>query len=118
MVQGVVNEIPVPDPNTNYKIEMTADRSDGGTVKNHFFVATGSQIINLPIDSTISNVLFSCFLILLGGLFGYASSARGALVVAFSATFFVYIGWLSIPWYWIVIAIIIAILAGFAKRRI
>jgi len=118
MVQGVVNEIPVPDPNTNYKIEMEAYRSDGGTVKNHFFIATGSQIINLPIDSTISNVLFSCFLILLGGLFGYASSARGALVVAFSAAFFVYIGWLSIPWYWVIIAIMIAILAGFAKRRI
>ena len=106
----------VVDDTVDYKVELNADR-DSKSIVNHFFVSTGDFIIPLPLDNNIKNAIFSCFLIFLSGLFGYASSARGALVVAFVAGGLVYFGWLTIPVFWVVVAIVIALLAGFSQRR-
>lgn len=108
--------LPVIDDTTGYKVEFSASRSTGLT-RNNFFVSPSMDIIPIPLDKTILNVLFSCLLILLAGLFSYMSAIRGAIVVALSAVFFAYLGWLTIPWHWLTVAVVIALIAGFTQRR-
>lgn len=114
--QNIDEQLPIVDDTTSYKVEFSANRVSG-TSRNSFVLSSSRDIIPIPLDQNIKNVLFSCFLIVLAGLFSYMSAIRGALVVAFSATLFVYLGWLTIPWHWLIIAIVIAIVAGFTQRR-
>ena len=108
--QNIDEQLPIVDDTTSYKVQFSANRV-GGTSRNSFVLSSSRDIIPIPLDQNIKNVLFSCFLIVLAGLFSYMSAIRGALVVAFSATLFVYLGWLTIPWHWLIIAIVIAIVA-------
>lgn len=114
--QNIDEQLPIVDDTTSYKVQFSANRVSG-TTRNSFVLSSSRDIIPIPLDQNIKNVLFSCFLIVLAGLFSYMSAIRGALVVAFSATLFVYLGWLTIPWHWLIIAIVIAIVAGFTQRR-
>ena len=114
--QNIDEQLPIVDDTTSYKVQFSANRVSG-TSRNSFVLSSSRDIIPIPLDQNIKNVLFSCFLIVLAGLFSYMSAIRGALVVAFSATLFVYLGWLTIPWHWLIIAIVIAIVAGFTQRR-
>ena len=112
-----INEtLPIIDDTTSYKVEFSANRVSGVT-RNNFFVSASQDIIPIPLDKNILNVLFSCLLILIAGLFSYMSAIRGAVVVAMCAIFFTYLGWLTIPWHWLIIAIVIAMVAGFTQRR-
>ena len=114
--QNIEETLPILDDTVTYKVEFSARRVQGVS-RNTFFVSSGNDIIPIPLDQNLKNVIFSCFLILLAGLFSYFSAIRGAIVVALAAVFFVYLGWLTIPWQWLIVAIVIALLAGFTQRR-
>jgi hypothetical protein len=104
------------DDTVTYKVEMSAQRVSGLT-RNTFFVSSSRDIVSIPLDQNLKNILFVCFLIFIAGLFSYYSAVRGPIVVAFMAVLFVYMGWLTIPWYWVTVAVVIAILAAFTQRR-
>jgi len=114
--QSIDEQLPIVDDTTSYKVEFSANRVSG-VARNTYVLSPSRDIIPIPLDQNIKNVLFSSLLILLAGLFSYMSAIRGSLVVAFSATLFVYLGWLTIPWHWLIIAIVIAVVAGFTQRR-
>ena len=114
--QSIDEQLPIVDDTTSYKVEFSANRVSG-VARNSYILSSSRDIIPIPLDQNIKNVLFSCFLIVLAGLFSYMSAIRGALVVAMTATLFVYLGWLTIPWHWLIIAIVIAVVAGFTQRR-
>jgi len=114
--QDIEENLPIIDDTTTYKVELSASRSTGVT-RNIFFVSSSRDIVPIPLDQNIKNVLFSGLLMVIAGLFSYLSAIRGAVVVGFAAMFFVYLGWLTIPWHWAIIAVVIAIVAGFTQRR-
>jgi hypothetical protein len=114
--QDIEENLPIIDDTTTYKVELSASRSTGVT-RNIFFVSSSRDIVPIPLDQNIKNVLFSGLLMVIAGLFSYLSAIRGAVVVGFAAMFFVYLGWLTIPWHWAIIAVVIAVVAGFTHRR-
>ena len=114
--QSIEQNLPMIDDTVTYKVEMSAQRVSGLT-RNTFFVSSSRDIVSIPLDQNLKNILFVCFLIFIAGLFSYYSAVRGPIVVAFMAVLFVYMGWLTIPWYWVTVAVVIAILAAFTQRR-
>ena len=114
--QSIEQAVPIMDDTVGYKVEISATRSSGVT-RNTFFVSASRDIVPIPLDRNVMNILFSCLLIFLAGLFSYISAVRGALVVALCAVLFVYMGWLTIPWYWLTVAVVLAFVAGFTQRR-
>ena len=114
--QSIEQSVPIVDDTVGYKVELSASRSSGIT-RNTWFVSSSRDIVPIPLDTNIKNILFSCFLIFLAGLFSYLSAFRGAIVVCLSAIFFTYMGWLTIPWHWLVVAVVLAFVAGFTQRR-
>ena len=114
--QSIEQNLPMIDDTVTYKVEMSAQRVSGLT-RNTFFVSSSRDIVSIPLDQNLKNILFTCFLIFIAGLFSYYSAVRGPIVVAFMAVLFVYMGWLTIPWYWVTVAVVIAILAAFTQRR-
>ena len=114
--QSIEQAVPIMDDTVGYKVEISATRSSGVT-RNTYFVSASRDIVPIPLDRNVMNILFSCLLIFLAGLFSYISAIRGALVVALCAVLFVYMGWLTIPWYWLTVAVVLAFVAGFTQRR-
>ena len=114
--QSIEQSVPIVDDTVGYKVELSASRSSGIT-RNTWFVSSSRDIVPIPLDTNVKNILFSCFLIFLAGLFSYLSAFRGAIVVCLSAIFFTYMGWLTIPWHWLVVAVVLAFVAGFTQRR-
>lgn len=105
--------VPVPDTSTSYKVDAQVSRLNA-TITNTWFRNPGTPLA-LPIDSMFSNAICVFFLMLLGGLAGYVHSAKLAVIIAFTLAFFVYVGWMTISWYYVAGAIVVAVVAGFGR---
>ena len=114
--QDVEEVVPIIDDTTSYKVSFSINRKTGMS-RNTYYVSASRDIVPIPLDQNLKNVLFSGLLMVLAGLFSYLSAIRGAVVVSLAAVFFVYLGWLTIPWHWLIIAIVISLVAGFTQRR-
>ena len=114
--QSIEETLPIIDDTTSYKVEFSVNRVSGRT-RNTFIVSSSRDIVPIPLDPNIKNVLFCGLLFVIAGLFSYLSAIRGAVVVSLTAGFFIYLGWLTIPWEWFVVTVVIAMVAGFTQRR-
>ena len=114
--QSIEETLPIIDDTTSYKVEFSVNRVSGRT-RNTFIVSSSRDIVPIPLDPNIKNILFCGLLFVIAGLFSYLSAIRGAVVVSLTAGFFIYLGWLTIPWEWFVVTVVIAMVAGFTQRR-
>ena len=114
--QSIEEVLPIIDDTTSYKVEFSVRRVAGVT-RNTFIVSSSRDVIPIPLDQNIKNILFCGMLFVIAGLFSYLSAYRGPIVVTLVAGFFIYIGWVTIPWEWFVITIAVAIVASMSQRR-
>ena len=114
--QTIQQSLPIIDDTTSYKVEFSVRRVSGVT-RNTFIVSSSRDIIPIPLDQNIKNILFCGMLFVIAGLFSYLSAFRGPIVVSLVAGFFIYIGWVTIPWEWFVITVAVAIVASMSQRR-
>jgi hypothetical protein len=78
---------------------------------------TAPLIFLFPIDPLIQEVLLMVFLMVFIGLFGYVHAPAGALMTSIVAAFFNFVGWLTIPWYWVQLVLLVAFLATVTSGR-
>lgn len=108
---------PVSEPDISYKVNVKVQRSSGGSIQNMWFITPqNASPIALPFwDENIQNAVFIIFLMILGGIFYYSTGAKGALIVALLAALFRYFSWITVPWFWIIAAVVFAFLANIAE---
>jgi hypothetical protein len=91
--------VPASGMDMTYKVDVVSTRSTG-TLHNMWTVRpSGTMTSNLPMDTNMSNVICVIFLMVLAGLFGRVHSARGGLIVVGFFAFFIYKGWMTVPWW-------------------
>ena len=79
--------------------------------------------LNLP--STIFGISYSTFytfsalaiIIVIAGIFGMINIGFGAVITSVLTMFFTYVGWLSIPWWFVVLIFFLSILFMLAQNR-
>lgn len=105
-----------PAGNHNYQMRITASRPMG-TTGGVFYAKTGegSALQLLPIEGPALQILLMAFLMVFAGLFGYVHAPVGALAVSLVALWFNYENWLTIPWYWTQVCVLIAFMAMLAR---
>jgi hypothetical protein len=108
---------PISEPDISYKVNVKVQRSSGGSIQNMWFITPqNASPIALPFwDENIQNAVFIIFLMILGGVFYYSTGAKGALIVALLAALFRYFSWITVPWFWIIAAVVFAFLANIAE---
>lgn len=108
---------PISEPDISYKVNVKVQRSSGGSIQNMWFITPqNASPIALPFwDENIQNAVFIIFLMILGGIFYYSTGAKGALIVALVAALFRYFDWITVPWFWIIAAVVFAFLANIAE---
>lgn len=114
---SVAQSWPVPSgySDRTYKVDCQVNRG-AGTLHNMWMVRpSGTMSTQLPIDTNMSNAICVIFLMVLSGLFGRVHSARGAIIVVGFFAFFIYLGWMTVPWWAAAPIIVIAFLYGLVK---
>lgn len=108
---------PVSEPDISYKVNVKVQRSSGGSIQNMWFITPqNASPLALPFwDENIQNAVFIIFLMILGGVFYYSTGAKGALIVALVAALFRYFSWITVPWFWVIAAVVFAFLANIAE---
>jgi hypothetical protein len=104
-----------PNGSHSYQIRITADRATGRVGGTNFMMVqkntTAPLIFLFPIDPLVQEVLLMVFLMVFIGLFGYVHAPAGALMTSITAAFFNFVGWLTIPWYWVQLVLLVSFLA-------
>lgn len=108
---------PISEPGISYKVNVKVQRSSGGNIQNMWFITPqNASPLALPFwDENIQNAVFIVFLMILGGVFYYSTGAKGALIVALVAALFRYFSWITVPWFWVIAAVVFAFLANIAE---
>lgn len=107
---------PISEPDISYKVNVKVQRSSGSIQNTWFITPQNASPIALPFwDENIQNAVFIVFLMILGGIFYYSTGAKGALIVALLAALFRYFSWITVPWFWIIAAVVFAFLANIAE---
>ena len=107
---------PISEPDISYKVNVKVQRSSGSIQNMWFITPQNASPIALPFwDENIQNAVFIIFLMILGGVFYYSTGAKGALIVALLAALFRYFSWITVPWFWIIAAVVFAFLANIAE---
>lgn len=107
---------PISEPDVSYKVTVKVQRSSGSIQNTWFITPQNASPIALPFwDENIQNAVFIIFLMILGGIFYYSTGAKGALIVALVAALFRYFDWITVPWFWVIAAVVFAFLANIAE---
>jgi hypothetical protein len=105
-----------PAGNHHYQVRITADRPTGATGGVFYpTTGTGTTMELTPVQGPALQILLMIFLMVVAGLFGYVHAPVGALGVSVIAVWFNYMNWLTIPWYWVQLTVLVAFMAMLAR---
>jgi len=100
----------------HYQVRISAARPMGAVGGQYYpTTGTGTTMELIPVQGAALQILLMIFLMVVAGLFGYVHAPVGALAVSFIAAWFNYENWLTIPWYWVQLALLVSFMAMIAR---
>jgi len=100
----------------HYQVRISAERPMGAVGGQYYpTTGTGTTMELIPVQGPALQILLMIFLMVVAGLFGYVHAPVGALAVSFIAAWFNYENWLTIPWYWVQLALLVSFMAMIAR---
>ena len=100
----------------HYQVRISAERPMGAVGGQYYpATGTGTTMELIPVQGPALQILLMIFLMVVAGLFGYVHAPVGALAVSITAAWFNYENWLTIPWYWVQLTLLVSFMAMIAR---